>query len=88
MLSALITTEHSYPAMLLAEQLVHQRFVHPGPLVTFSYITISVGYIFALLTRLAIYNFGFPIGNQKLVVGNRASVGHRHIIAPNLDTIS
>ncbi len=24
---------HSYPAMLLAEQLVHQRYVHPGPLV-------------------------------------------------------
>ena len=23
----------SYPAMLLAEQLVHQRYVHPGPLV-------------------------------------------------------
>ena len=33
MLSALIPTEHSYPAMPLAEQLVHQRFVHPGPLV-------------------------------------------------------
>ena len=48
MLSAVITTEHSYRAMLLAEQLVHQRFVHPGPLVTFSYITISVDYIFAL----------------------------------------
>src|SRR5690606_39799682 len=24
---------HSYPAMPLAEQLVHQRCVHPGPLV-------------------------------------------------------
>jgi hypothetical protein len=33
MLSAFILSEHSYPAMLLAEQLVHQRFVHPGPLV-------------------------------------------------------
>jgi hypothetical protein len=33
MLSAVILSEHSYPAMLLAEQLVHQRFVHPGPLV-------------------------------------------------------
>ena len=33
MLSALIRTEHSYPAVLLAEQLVDQRFVHPGPLV-------------------------------------------------------
>ena len=33
MLSALILTERSYPAMLLVEQLVHQRFVLPGPLV-------------------------------------------------------
>src|ERR1035437_3147006 len=33
MLSALIPSEHSYPAMLLAEQLVHKRFVRPGPLV-------------------------------------------------------
>ena len=33
MLSAVILSEHSYPAMLLAQQLVHQRFVHPGPLV-------------------------------------------------------
>ncbi len=33
MLSAFIPSRHSYPAMLLAEQLVHQRSVHPGPLV-------------------------------------------------------
>ena len=33
MLSALILAEHSYPAMPLARQPVHQRFVHPGPLV-------------------------------------------------------
>ncbi len=33
MLSALILTERSYPAMPLAGQLVHQRFVLPGPLV-------------------------------------------------------
>src|SRR5699024_7276705 len=33
MLSALILATRSYPAMLLAEQLVHQRCVHPGPLV-------------------------------------------------------
>src|SRR5699024_7661513 len=32
MLSALISSIHSYPAMLLARQLVHQRYVHPGPL--------------------------------------------------------
>ena len=33
MLSALITIEHSYPAMPLARQLVHHRLTHPGPLV-------------------------------------------------------
>jgi hypothetical protein len=33
MLSALILSEHSYPAMPLARQLEHQRFVNPGPLV-------------------------------------------------------
>ena len=31
--SALIPSERSYPAMLLAKQPVHHRFVHPGPLV-------------------------------------------------------
>ena len=33
MLSTLILSELSYPAMLLAEQPVHHRFVHFGPLV-------------------------------------------------------
>jgi hypothetical protein len=33
MLSAFILSVHSYPAVLLAEQLVHQRYVQPGPLV-------------------------------------------------------
>ncbi len=33
MLSAVIHSEHSYPAMPLARQQEHQRFVHPGPLV-------------------------------------------------------
>src|SRR5699024_10804100 len=33
MLSALILSTRSYPAMLLSEQLVHQRCVHPRPLV-------------------------------------------------------
>ncbi len=31
MLSAVIPSEHSYPAMRLASQPVHQRFVRPGP---------------------------------------------------------
>ena len=33
MLSAVISSKLSYPAVPLARQLVHQRFVHPGPLV-------------------------------------------------------
>src|SRR5438132_12309790 len=33
MLSALIPSRRSYPAMQLAPQLGHQRSVHPGPLV-------------------------------------------------------
>src|ERR1700724_1142203 len=33
MLSALIPSGHSYPAVLLAEQPVHKRSVQPGPLV-------------------------------------------------------
>ena len=33
MLSAVIPSVHSYPAMPLARQQVHQRYVHPGPLV-------------------------------------------------------
>ena len=33
MLSAVIYSTHSYPAMRLAPQQVHQRCVHPGPLV-------------------------------------------------------
>jgi len=33
MLSAVIPSIHSYPALQLAPQLVHQRYVHPGPLV-------------------------------------------------------
>ena len=33
MLSAVIRSVRSYPAMPLAEQLVHHRYVQPGPLV-------------------------------------------------------
>ena len=33
MLSAVISSVRSYPAMPLARQPVHQRYVHPGPLV-------------------------------------------------------
>ena len=41
--SAVIPSILSHPALLLAEQLVHQRYVHPGPLVLrtnpFKYLT-------------------------------------------------
>lgn len=33
MLSAFILSVHSYPAMQLASQLVHQRYIRSGPLV-------------------------------------------------------
>lgn len=33
MLSALISTVHSYSALPLAQQQIHQRYVQPGPLV-------------------------------------------------------
>jgi len=46
MLSAFIQSEHSYPALPLVEQLVYQRSVRFGPLVTYSPITRSVDYIF------------------------------------------
>ena len=36
MLSALISSTRSYSAMLLAEQLIHQRYVQHGPLVLMS----------------------------------------------------
>src|SRR5512145_2792147 len=36
MLSALISATHGYPAVLLAEQPVHQRYVQHGPLVLVS----------------------------------------------------
>src|SRR3989338_2901510 len=48
MLSEVIHSRHSYSAVLLAEQLIHQRSVHSGPLVTFSPISRSADYIFIL----------------------------------------
>ena len=48
MLSAVIATRHSYPAVPLAGQLVDQRSVHPGPLVDTSPVSRSSDYIFIL----------------------------------------
>src|SRR3989344_20164 len=48
MLSEAIHARHSYRAVPLAGQLVHQRSVHSGPLVTYSPISRSADYIFIL----------------------------------------
>ncbi len=49
MLSAVIVTRHSYPAVPLAGQLADQWSVHPGPLVASSPVSRSADYIFILL---------------------------------------
>ena len=49
MLSAVIHSQHSYSAVLLAEQPIDQRFVHPGPLVVLPPLSRSTDYIFTRL---------------------------------------
>ena len=61
MLSAVIQTKHSYPAMPLARQLVHQRFVHPGPLVL----------------RTASLNFLTPTEDKDQTVSRRSEPSSR-----------
>ena len=48
MLSALIPSIHSYPAIQLVPKPVNQRYVQPSPLVDYSRITTCSDYIFAL----------------------------------------
>jgi hypothetical protein len=61
MLSAVILSEHSYPAMLLAEQPEHQRFVHPGPLVL----------------RIALLKFPPPTADRDRTVSRRSEPSSR-----------
>ena len=61
MLSAVIHSEHSYPAMPLAGQLEHQRFVHPGPLVL----------------RTAPLNFPTPTEDKDQTVSRRSEPSSR-----------
>ena len=61
MLSALIPSLHSYPAVLLAEQLVHQRCVHPGPLVL----------------RTALLKFPAPTTDRDRTVSRRSEPSSR-----------
>jgi hypothetical protein len=51
MLSALIPSIHSYPAIHLVAKPVDQRYVQPSPLVDRSHITMCSDYIFALRLR-------------------------------------
>jgi hypothetical protein len=61
MLSAVILSELSYPAMLLAEQPEHQRFVHPGPLVL----------------RIALLKFPPPTADRDRTVSRRSEPSSR-----------
>jgi hypothetical protein len=61
MLSAVIHSEHSYPAMPLARQLEHQRFVHPGPLVL----------------RTTLLNFPAPTEDKDQTVSRRSEPSSR-----------
>ena len=61
MLSAVIHSKHSYPAMPLARQQEHQRLVHPGPLVL----------------RTAPLNFPTPTEDKDQTVSRRSEPSSR-----------
>ena len=61
MLSAVIRSKHSYPAMPLARQQEHQRFVHPGPLVL----------------RTALLNLPTPTEDKDQTVSRRSDPSSR-----------
>ena len=61
MLSAVIPSVHSYPAMQLALQPVHQRYVHSGPLVL----------------RTAPLNFPTPTADRDRTVSRRSKPSSR-----------
>ena len=61
MLSVVIRSKHSYPAMPLARQQEHQRFVHPGPLVL----------------RTDLFNFLTPTEDKDQTVSRRSEPSSR-----------
>ena len=61
MLSVVIHSKHSYPAMPLARQQEHQRFVHPGPLVL----------------RTDLFNFLTPTEDKDQTVSRRSEPSSR-----------
>ena len=64
MLSAVILSKRGYPAMLLAEQLVHQRFVHLGPLVL----------------ETALLKFPTPVPDRDRTVSRRTEPSSRAVL--------
>ena len=71
MLSALIPSIRGYPAMPLAEQLVHQRYVHPGPLVL----------------RTAPLKFPTPTADRDRTVSRRSEPSSRAALMANSPTL-
>lgn len=69
MLSAVIWSERSYPAMRLAPQLVHKRFIILGPLVQENG---SLNFIFALLMLT-------PKKDRIRTVSQRTKPNSRHV---------
>ena len=61
MLSAVILSIHSYSALQLALQQIHQRYVHPGPLVL----------------RIALLNFPTPTTDRDRTVSRRSEPSSR-----------
>ena len=61
MLSAFIPPVHSYPALRLASQPVHQRYVHPGPLVL----------------KIALFKFPTPTADRDRTVSRRSEPSSR-----------
>ena len=68
MLSAVIPTELSYPAMLLAEQLAHQRFVHSGPLVLG---TASLKFLTTMIDRGQTVSRRFEPSSRTALIGEQ-----------------
>ena len=64
MLSAVIHSIHSYSALQLALQQIHQRYVHPGPLVL----------------RTALLNFPTPTTDRNRTVSRRSEPSSRTIL--------
>lgn len=82
MLSALIPSVHSYPAVHLVTKPVDQRYVQPSPLVDSSHITMCSDYIFTLSpmrSRASAYyrNSKIPIRSYQATKSLRGQFEYR-----------